>query len=141
MRFRGRRLLRGVSLLMTMALTLALTSACVDQDSNTQRFCARNADLLDASKDDEVLTEDQAIFFSDEVEKSMRFAEDGTREIRSKGRKLADAYSDVREIAGDDDVPNDEIDETYEELRERRNAMRDACAEVDRDDTRDGGRT
>lgn len=124
---------------MSLVVVVTLASACVDHESNAQRFCSRNAELLDTEQDEAILTEDQAIFFSDEVEKSMRFAEDGTREIRRTGRKLADAYSDVRKIAGDDDVPDDELDETYDELREKRGAMRDACAEVDGDDD-DGGR-
>ena len=111
-------------------LLCGLVAGCVDHDSNAQKFCDRNAELLDPEQDGQVLSEDQAVFFSDEVEKSMRFAEDGTRDLRRTARRLADAYSDIRGIAGDDDVPDKEVREKYAELREQRAATRDVCADL-----------
>jgi hypothetical protein len=115
---------------LALALGAGVLAGCVDHDANAQTFCERNAELLDPGSDEAVYSEDQAIYFSDEVEKTMRFAEDGTRDIRRTARRLADAYADVREISDDDDVPEDEFDEVYGELRKRRAEMRDVCAET-----------
>ena len=103
----------------------------IDHDARALEFCNRNAELLQPGPVDEgrQLNEDQASHEVDELSKTMRYAEDGTREVRSRARDLADAYDDVREIAGDD-VPTDELDEKYDELRTQRSEMRSVCADV-----------
>lgn len=121
---------RGASRSTVIVVAALFATACVDHDSNSETFCRRNAELLDESQDGAELSEDQAIFTSDEVEKSMRYAEDGTRTVRRAARELADAYADVREIADDDDPPEDEVDDVYDELEKRRQEMREVCGEV-----------
>ena len=76
------------------------------------------------------LTEDQSIFWSDELSESMRYAEDATREMRSMARDLSDAYDDAREIADNDkvdDISQEESDRIYNELRRARIEVRAAC--------------
>lgn len=122
-------------LLLTAPVALVL-GACglffVDHEANAIEFCERNTELLEPNliDDGREYSEDQAIFFSDEVAKTMRYAEDATREVRSAARDMSDAYDDVRDIAGDDDVPEDELDEKYTELRDTRAEMREICGEV-----------
>ena len=128
-RFHARRLaLVGGSALLLGACGIFF----VDHDENSIEFCQRNAEILEVNPIDEdrIYTEDQANYFSDEVSKTMRYAEDATREVRSTARDMSDAYDDVREIAGDDDVPEDEIDEKYTELRKQRAEMRELCGEI-----------
>jgi hypothetical protein len=125
---RSRR--RAAAWVAATTLLCGVVAGCVDHGSNAQRFCDRNVELLDPSQDGQTLSEDQAVYFSDEVEKTMRFAEDGTRELRRTARKLADAYADIRGIAGDDDVPKKEIQEKYAELNKQRVATRDVCGEL-----------
>lgn len=109
---------------------VALLAGCVDQRGNAGRFCERNAEVLEEGQDDEILSKDQAVFLSDELEKTMRYAEDSTRTVRRAARKLADAYADVRAIAGDDDVDQDDLDKRYAKLKDRRVTMRTLCADV-----------
>jgi polyhydroxyalkanoate synthesis regulator phasin len=111
-------------------LALGLSAGCVNHQSNAERFCEKNADLLDPVRDADILSEDQARYFSDELEKTMRYAEDGTRELRRTARKMADAYAGINKIAGDDDVSQKEIDKKYAELHKQRVATRKVCASV-----------
>jgi hypothetical protein len=115
---------------VVIAGSLLLVTGCVDHDANSAKFCKRNAELLQPAQDDATYTKDQATYYSDQVEKSMRFAEDGTRKVRTTARKLADAYDDVRRAASGDNVPEKELRETYQKLGERRAAMRDVCRSV-----------
>jgi hypothetical protein len=113
-----------------VVLGCVATSGCVNHGSNSLTFCRKNAPLLTVDKDEQRLSKDQAVYIDDELQKTMRYSEDGTRTIRTKARKLADAYTEIRAIAGDDDVKESDFDERYGTLLERRKAMRQACREV-----------
>lgn len=119
-----------VAMMGAMIAGASVMAGCVDQSGNAARFCDRNTEVLNESNDDQILSEDQAVYFSDEVEKTMRYAEDSTRPVRRAARRLADAYGDVRAIAGDDDVDQEDVDERYTMLFLRRVEMREVCAEV-----------
>jgi hypothetical protein len=119
-----------VGTVVALLLACTLAAGCVNHGSNSAAFCRRNAALLESSHDRDRLSEDQAVFVDDQLQKTMRYSEDGSRSIRSTARKLADAYSDVRSIAGDDGIEPAEVDETYDELELRRAAMRSLCEDV-----------
>lgn len=107
-----------------------LASGCVNHATNSAQFCSRNAKLLDVSQDNIVLTKDQAAYYDDNLQKSMRYSEDGSRKVRTSARNLADAYADIRKIAGDDKVKDTEVKQKYAKLLERRTQMRAVCAQV-----------
>jgi polyhydroxyalkanoate synthesis regulator phasin len=106
------------------------SSGCVNFEKNATHFCDRNQQLLDTSLDGEVLTKDQAVYYSDTLEKSMKYAEDATQVVRRTARRLADSYADVRKIAGDDKISQSEIEETYGKLDVHREEMRDVCSPI-----------
>jgi hypothetical protein len=106
----------------------------IDHDAAARDFCQANVEnnvFKEARIDEEgrVFSEDQAVFWSDEYSKTMKYAEDSTRSLRSIARDLADAYDDVRGIADEDpeDIPQEELDEKYGELRTMRKEVREAC--------------
>lgn len=125
------RIVRAV-LLCTVPVVAGCGIFLIDHDARAVDFCERNAETLEPGPIDEdgTFNDDQATYYSDEVGKTMRYAEDATREVRLTARDLSDAYDDVREIAGDDDVPEDELEEKYGELRRQRAEMRSVCADV-----------
>ena len=120
-------------------LTAIVASGCsifiVDHDQNALDFCAANVenDVFKEARIDEegrTFSEDQSVYWSDEYSETMRYAEDSTKSLRKLARDLADAYDDVRDIADDDkvdDVPQEESDEKYGELRRYRIEVREAC--------------
>lgn len=104
----------------------------IDSDERSTEFCERNEELLEVTGIDEPggrYNEAQAEFFAEEYSKAMRYAEDGTRELRREARSLEGAYDDVREMVNSDDVPEDEVMETYGQLRESRAKVRAICEE------------
>jgi hypothetical protein len=108
----------------------------IDHDKNSINFCENAAEVLDPARIDEegrTLTEDQSIFWADELSESMRYAEDATRNMRKIARDLADAYDDARGIADKDkvdDISQEESDRIYGELRRARLEVRGACEVV-----------
>src|SRR5688500_19834201 len=88
-----RRRVASLGLCAAFAVGLA---GCVDHDANAEKFCTKVADepvfVLDDSLDKITYSEDVATFVSDELEKTMKFAEDATREVRLSARDMADAY-------------------------------------------------
>jgi hypothetical protein len=111
-----------------LALAAGL-GACVDHDSNAETFCEKNEELLNPASDNINYSEDVARFVSDELEKTMRYAEDATREVRLAARDMADAYLDKADLAADDDATEDELEENQEELQEAREDTRQACGD------------
>jgi hypothetical protein len=117
--------------LVSVLLVLVVASAgCVNFGKNATGFCARNQKLLDASLDGSILSKDQAVYYSDTLEKTMKYAEDATQEVRLAARRLADSYAAVRKIAGKDNISQSELDDTYNKLNRYRTEMRDVCARV-----------
>jgi hypothetical protein len=108
----------------------------VDHDANAISFCENAAEVLETARIDQegrTLTEDQSIFWADELSESMRYAEDATRNMRKIARDLADAYDDARGIADKDkvdDISQEESDRIYNELRRARLEVRGACEVV-----------
>jgi hypothetical protein len=104
-------------------------AGCVDHDSNAEKFCERNAELLEARFDSIRVSEDVARFRSDELEKTMRYAEDATRPVRLAARDLSDAYLEQADLTADDDATEEELAENFDELKQARVDTREACAE------------
>lgn len=131
----GGRRLRPLPVLGIAVLAFVLASCglfIVDSEARSTDFCERNEELLTVTGIDEPggrYNEAQAEFFSEEYAQTMRYAEDGTRELRREARSLEESYDDVREMVGADNVPEDEEIEKYEELREGRAKVRAICEE------------
>jgi len=127
----GTRTARAVAL-GAVVLTAGCGIFVVDHDANAERFCDRTAELLEpaAVDDGTTFTEDQAKYLSDQLSKNMRYAEDATRDLRRRARDLADSYDEARDLAGVDDAPADEVEDLYEDLRDHRDEMRAACADL-----------
>ncbi|MGQ0824244.1 MAG: hypothetical protein ACT4OX_04280 [Actinomycetota bacterium] len=121
-----RRTLVG-ALLVVMA-----ASGCVDHDLNARQFCNRHADLIVESKDERELASDHDTLGAraDEIEETMKDAEDGTRPVRLAARDLLEGYIDLERMLGADDAEPDDVADTEHELREARAGIRDACAEA-----------
>lgn len=118
-------------MLAAAAVALLATGGCVNHAQNSAEFCSRNSDLLKPALDRTVLTKDQAVYYDDNLEKTMRYSEDGSRKVRTGARNLADAYAKVRKIAGDDKVKASDVEERYRELLQRRVEMRAVCRGVE----------
>lgn len=123
-------------LVLGIGLAAALLGSCglfvIDSEARSTEFCERNEELLAISGIDDPsgrYNEAQAEFFAEEYSKTMRYAEDGTRELRREARNLQEAYDDIREMVGTDGVPEDEVIEKYAQLRESRAAVRTICEE------------
>ena len=140
----GSRRLRPLQMLRTGIAAFVLGGCglfLIDADERSTEFCERNEELLAITGIDEPggrYNEAQAEFFAEEYSKSMRYAEDGTRELRREARNLQEAYDDVREMVGSDGVPEDEVIEKYGQLRESRAEVRAICEEF-LTDAPDGG--
>jgi hypothetical protein len=108
----------------------------IDADERSTEFCERNEELLAITRIDDPggrYNEAQAEFFAEEYSKTMRYAEDGTRELRREARNLQEAYDDVREMVSSDGVPEDEVIEKYGQLRDSRAKVRAICEEFPAD--------
>ena len=119
---------RVAALGASLALAIGL-GACVDHDANAEKFCQKNEELLNPASDHINYSEDVARFVSDELEKTMRYAEDATREIRLAARDMSDAYLEKADLTADDDATKKEIDENNEDLQKAREDTRDACSD------------
>lgn len=122
----------GVRVLAVVCASAALAVAgCVDNAENARQFCDRHADLLDRTIDDVDLDGGAASDIEDEIERTMRDAEDATRPVRGAARDLVKAYGEVADEAGNDD-PGDGLATARRELLEARRAMREACGDLAR---------
>lgn len=111
-----------------MAATFVL-AACVDNGENARQFCGAHRELIDEQRDDEALTADMAGDLRDDIEATMRDAEDATRPVRGSARDLVAAYDDLSRLLDDDDAPDDELETAAAELQQAREDVRIACAD------------
>jgi hypothetical protein len=114
-------------------VAVLIVAGCVDHDLNARKFCDRHEDLLAASRDEREVAADKGTLEDreDEIEESMKHAEDGTRAVRLAARDVLDGYDKLAGLVDDDDAEPDEITDAKAELREARADLRDACADVD----------
>jgi hypothetical protein len=122
------RLRRAAAAGATLALAAGL-GACVDHDSNAEKFCEKNAELLLPASDRINYSEDVARFVSDELEKTMRYAGDATRDVRLAARDMSDAYLKKASLAADDDATTKEMNKNQAKLIKAREDAREACGE------------
>jgi len=123
---------RGAAILVGAVIVAA---GCVDHQANARAFCDRHAALLSVERDGAHLafTADELADIEDEIERSMRDAEDGTRPVRLAARDLVAAYDELASLVDDDDTERDELAGARADLLEARTAARDACALVTRE--------
>ncbi|MDZ4827299.1 MAG: hypothetical protein SGJ13_12680 [Actinomycetota bacterium] len=124
----GRVRLGAAALLLAVGLV-----ACVDHDGNAREFCDRHAEVISAEIDNAQLdlSPDELRDVEDDLEETMRDAEDGTRPVRLAARDLVDGYRELADLVDDDEAEPGEVDDARTELDEVREEMRDACRAVE----------
>ena len=105
-------------------------AGCVDNAANAKQFCDRHRTLVAAARDRDDLSVGEASEIEDDLEETMRDAEDATREVRRAARDLVAAYGELAGVLDDDDAEPGELREAKAELQQAREDVRAACAEL-----------
>ena len=117
---------------VSVALIALIAVACVDHDLNSRQFCDRHADLIAVSRDETEVAADKGTLEDreDEIEETMKDAEDGTLSVRLAARDVLDAYGELASVVDDDDAEPEEVTDAKTALREARADLRGACTQA-----------
>ena len=108
----------------------AIATACVDNGENARQFCEAQAGLIDEARDRETLGSEEAGNIENDINSSMRDAEDATRAVRRSARDLLTAYGDLAGLLDDKEVDEAKLAEVNAELQTAREDVRAACADA-----------
>ena len=127
----GERRVRPAPIALAL-LAVVVLAGCVDHGENAREFCTKNEALLTEGRDASEVEKstDELGETEDDLEDTMRHAEDGTKPLRLAARDLVDAYSELGALADDDDATEEERTEAADELQAAREDVRAACADV-----------